>query len=85
MESAGLLREGLLLVVMLSAPALLVLTLLGILVSLVQGLFQVQDQALSHTVKVVALAIVLLVTSRWMLNELLSLANNTFLLMGRVR
>ena len=85
MESIGLFREGLLVAVTLSAPALLVMTFFGIVISLIQGLFQVHDQALAHTVKVIALAVLLLLTARWMLNELVSLMNNMFVLLGRVR
>ena len=85
MDTITLFRDGLVLVVLLSGPALLVTTVLGVLVSLLQGLFQVQDQALSFTVKVVALVLVLLLTGRWMQNELVSLTNLMFVLVGRVR
>lgn len=85
MESIVLFRDGLVLVVLLSAPVLLVTTVLGVLVSLVQGLFQIQDQALAYTVKVIALVVVLLLTGRWMQNELVSLTNQMFFLLGRVR
>lgn len=85
MESIVLFRDGLVLVVLLSAPVLLVTTVLGVLVSLVQGLFQIQDQALAYTVKVIALIVVLLLTGRWMQNELVSLTNQMFFLLGRVR
>lgn len=85
MESIILFRDGLVLVVLLSAPVLLVTTVLGVLVSLVQGLFQIQDQALAYTVKVIALIVVLLLTGRWMQNELVSLTNQMFFLLGRVR
>lgn len=85
MESIILFRDGLVLVVLLSAPVLLVTTVLGVLVSLVQGLFQIQDQALASTVKVIALIVVLLLTGRWMQDELVSLTNQMFFLLGRVR
>ncbi|WAC74571.1 flagellar biosynthetic protein FliQ [Roseateles sp. SL47] len=85
METITLFREALVMVVMLSAPALVVTTVLGVLVSLVQGLFQVQDQALSFTIKVVALVVVLLLTGQWMLTELFSLTNHMFVLLGQRR
>jgi type III secretion protein S len=80
-----LFRDSLVLIAMLSAPALIVTTVLGILVSLVQGLFQIQDQALSYTVKFVAMVVVLLVTGGWMQSEMLSLTNQMFQHLGRVR
>ncbi len=85
MDTLTLFRDGIMLVVILSAPALLVTTLLGVLVSLLQGLFQVHDQALAHTVKVAAMVVILLLTGGWMQTELVSLANQMFVLMGRVR
>jgi len=85
MDTLTLFREGLMLVVMLSAPALVVTTVIGVVISLVQGLFQVQDQALSFTVKVVALVAVLLLTGQWMFNELLLLTNHMFTLLSQRR
>lgn len=85
MDTLTLFREGLMLVVMLSAPALVVTTVIGVVISLVQGLFQVQDQALSFTVKVVALVAVLLLTGQWMFSELLQLTNHMFTLLAQRR
>jgi type III secretion protein S len=85
MDTVSLFHEALVLVVMLSAPTLIVTTIVGIGVSLVQGLFQVQDQALSFAVKVVALAAILLTTGPWMLSELFSLTNHMFALLGQRR
>lgn len=85
MDSITFFRDGLVLIALLSAPALIVTTVLGILISLAQSLFQIQDQALSHAVKLVAMVVVLLVTGRWMQNELLSFTNHMFYLLARVR
>ena len=85
MDALTLFREALMTVVMLSAPGLIVTTVVGVLISVLQGLFQVQDQALSYTVKVVALVAVLLLTGQWMLNELLVITNHMFTLLGQRR
>jgi type III secretion protein S len=85
MDALTFFRDSILTVVILSAPALLVTTLLGVLVSLLQGLFQVHDQVLGHTVKVAAMVGVLLLTGGWMQTELMSLANQMFVLVARVR
>lgn len=85
MDTITLFHEGLVLVVLLSAPILIVTAVLGILISLAQGLFQIQDQALSFTVKLVAFTVVLLITGRWMSHELLSLTDHMFALVGQVR
>ena len=85
MDTITLFRNALVLVVILSAPGLIVTTLLGVLISIVQGLFQIQDQALSYTVKVVALVTVLILSGRWMETEVVSLADQMFMLLARVR
>lgn len=85
MNTVSLFHEALVMVVLLSAPTLVVTTVVGVVISLLQGLFQVQDQALSFAVKVVALVVVLLLTGSWMLNELFSLANHVFVLLGQRR
>jgi type III secretion protein S len=84
-NSLTLFRDALVMVVILSAPGLIVTTVLGVLVSLVQGLFQVQDQALSFTIKLVAFVAILLLSGPWMLNEMISLTNHMFLLLGQRR
>lgn len=85
MDTVTLFRDGLVLVVLLSAPALVVTTVLGVLISLVQGLFQIQDQALSYTVKLVALVAILVLSGHWMHNEIVSFSDRAFALIGRVR
>lgn len=85
MDTITLFRDSIILIAVLSAPALIVTTVLGIVVSLAQGLFQIQDQALSYTVKFVAMVAVLIATGGWMYNEMLALTNQMFQLLGRVR
>jgi type III secretion protein S len=85
MESVELLRNALVVIVMLSAPALIVATLIGILVSLVQSLFQIQDQTLSFALKLVAIGAVMFSTGRWMQLEMITLTETAFDLMAQVR
>jgi type III secretion protein S len=85
MDTVTLFRDSLMLVVLLSAPALIVTTVIGVIVSLVQGLFQIQDQALAYTVKVIALVAILILSGQWMNNEVVSLSERVFILIGRVR
>lgn len=53
-------REGLLLVLLVSAPPLLVSLIVGFLVSLLQAATQLQDQTLSFVPKLLAVSIVLI-------------------------
>lgn len=57
--------ELLWLVLMLSLPTVIVASVVGILVSLLQTLTQIQDQTLQFLIKLVAVSITLVVTYHW--------------------
>ena len=78
MDTITLFEKSLMLVVVISAPAVLITTTLGVLISLLQGLFQVQDQTLAFAVKLVAMALTLAATGAWMGGELINLSNAVF-------
>ncbi|AKS06513.1 type III secretion system export apparatus subunit SctS [Pseudomonas trivialis] len=83
MEPIVLFKQGMLLVVVLSAPPLIVAVTVGVLTSLVQALMQVQDQTLPFGIKLVAVGITLIMTGRWIGVELIQLINLTFDMIGR--
>ncbi|AZE52896.1 MULTISPECIES: type III secretion system export apparatus subunit SctS [Pseudomonas fluorescens group] len=83
MEPIVLFKQGMLLVVMLTAPPLIVAVVVGVLTSLVQALMQVQDQTLPFGIKLVAVGITLIMTGRWIGVELVQLMNVTFDMIGR--
>ncbi|CAI2795025.1 MULTISPECIES: type III secretion system export apparatus subunit SctS [Pseudomonas] len=83
MEPIVLFKQGMLLVVVLSAPPLLVAVVVGVMTSLVQALMQVQDQTLPFGIKLVAVGITLIMTGRWIGVELIQLINLTFDMIGR--
>ena len=58
-------NEALILVLILSMPPIIVATLVGVLVSLVQALTQVQEQTLGFAVKLIVVTVVILVTAGW--------------------
>ncbi len=70
--------KALILVLMLSMPPIIAATLMGLLVSLLQALTQVQEQTLSFAVKLVVVTVVLLLTMTWIGAELLRFAENIF-------
>ncbi len=74
-DSLTFFQQGLWLIIMLSAPPLLVATLCGVIVSLVQAVTQIQDQTLPYVVKLMAVAITLGMTGRWIGSELIQVAN----------
>jgi flagellar biosynthetic protein FliQ len=69
--SIRLFREGLLLVLLLSAAPLLVAALTALIVNVFQIATQLQDQTLSFVPKLVAVSIVLAVIAPWMLSQTL--------------
>ncbi|AKA84314.1 Type III secretion inner membrane protein (YscS) [Pseudomonas synxantha] len=83
MEPIVLFKQGMLLVVMLTAPPLIVAVVVGVMTSLVQALMQVQDQTLPFGIKLVAVGITLIMTGRWIGVELVQLMNVTFDMIGR--
>lgn len=58
-------NQALTLVLVLSMPPIIVATVVGVLVSLVQALTQVQEQTLGFAVKLIVVTIVLLFTAGW--------------------
>jgi type III secretion protein S len=85
MDAINLFHRALVLIVILSAPPLMVATVIGVGVSVVQTLFQIQDQTLPFFIKLVAVSITLALTVQWMQSEILLLANQVFITMGSVR
>ena len=55
-------REGLILVLLVSAPALLASLVVGLVVSVLQAATQIQDPAVAYVPKLVAVLLVLLVS-----------------------
>ena len=62
---------------MVSLPALLVITVVGLAVSVVQALVQVQEQSVSFILKLVATMATLTLTGPWMLKKLVEFVVTT--------
>lgn len=58
------------LILLLSMPPIIVATGVGLLVSLLQALTQIQEQTLSFAVKLIAVAVTLLLSINWLGGEL---------------
>ena len=70
--------QALLLAAKLSAPLLLVALVLGVVISLVQAVFQVQDQTLTMVPKLLLGGIVLALTGGWMLRTSVEFTQELF-------
>ncbi len=70
--------KGLLLILILSAPPILVSMVLGIIVAIFQAATQIQEQTLSFTIKLVAVILVLIVMGPWLGAYIMSFAKDIF-------
>jgi len=71
-------NQALLLVLILSMPPIIVATVVGVLVSLLQALTQVQEQTLGFAVKLIVVTLVLLFTASWTGAEMYKFTEHLF-------
>lgn len=83
-QSLNLFQQALWLAVAMSAPPLIIATLCGVMVSLIQAVTQIQDATLPYVVKLLAVAISLAVLGRWFSGELIQLFNLAFTLVPNI-
>lgn len=69
----------LIIILRLSLIPIIVATVLGLLVSLLQALTQVQEQTLSFAVKLIAISVTIMASASWMGAEILSYTQEIFL------
>ncbi|MCA6956232.1 type III secretion system export apparatus subunit SctS [Pectobacterium polaris] len=78
MEIITLFHQTMVMVVLLSAPPLLVAVIVGVLISLLQAVMQLQDQTLPFAVKLISVGLTLALCGRWIGVELMQLAITAF-------
>ncbi|HEM6923869.1 TPA: type III secretion system export apparatus subunit SctS [Providencia rettgeri] len=66
------------LVLLLSLPVVIVASCVGILISLLQALTQIQEQTIQFLVKLIAVSITLAISYRWMGDVILTYADQVF-------
>ncbi|HEY0078965.1 MAG TPA: flagellar biosynthetic protein FliQ [Pyrinomonadaceae bacterium] len=76
--------EALWLILILSLPALLASLVVGVFISLLQALTQVQEQTLTFVPKIIATILVLILTANAILDRLLAFSQKVFAVMLRV-
>ncbi len=65
-------------VLMLSMPMLLVALVVGVLISLFQAVTQIQEQTLTFVPKIIAVFLVLVLASGWMIEKMVSYTQHIF-------
>ena len=70
--------QGLLLILILSAPPVLISMFLGTIVAIFQAATQIQEQTISFVVKLVAVTLTLMFMGSWLGGQILSFSANIF-------
>jgi flagellar biosynthesis protein FliQ len=69
-------KQSLYLVLILSAPSVLVALIVGLAISLVQATTQIQEQTLTFVPKLVAVLMILALTGPWCMVQLMAFTKN---------
>ena len=72
-------QQGLMLLLMVAAPVLLTVLVIGLLVSVFQAATQINEATLSFVPKIVGAVVVLAVAGPWMMTTLVEFIRNTIL------
>ncbi len=70
--------QGLLLILILSAPPILISMVFGVIVAIFQAATQIQEQTLSFTIKLVAVTLTLMLMGGWLGAQIMQFAFNIF-------
>lgn len=77
-QATDLVRESLKLMLLLSAPVLAAALVIGLLVSIVQAVTQIQEQTLSFVPKIVGMALVAILVAPWVTIKIIDFAQRMF-------
>jgi type III secretion HrpO family protein len=77
-QIVALAYQGLLLILILSAPPVLISMCLGTLVAIFQAATQIQEQTLPFVVKLVSVTLTLIFMGSWLGGQIMSFATNIF-------
>jgi len=70
--------RALILILELSMLPIVVATVVGLMVSLLQALTQVQEQTLSFAIKLITISITMLLAAQWMIGEMMLFIQDIF-------
>jgi flagellar biosynthetic protein FliQ len=78
------LRQGFLTIIIVALPILATSMIVGLVVSILQAVTQVQEQTLSFVPKLIAVMLSLIIFGNFMLNRLVALAGSMFRLIQSI-
>jgi flagellar biosynthetic protein FliQ len=73
-----IMQESLLLVLLLSAPALGAAMIIGLIIGVLQAATQIQEQTLSFVPKIISVFAVLIIFGSWLLNTLVTFTTDLY-------
>lgn len=71
-------QKFLVLILQMSAPVLLITIVVGLIISIIQSVTQIQEQTLTFVPKIFAGIIILIITMPWMITTFVSVVNEMF-------
>lgn len=74
----GIIKDAIQTGLMVAAPILLISIIVGLIISIFQATTQIQEQTLTFVPKLVAVALVGLITGSWMLHQLVNFTTRIF-------
>lgn len=80
----ALIRQGVLQILLLSAPALLVSMIVGFVIAILQATTQIQEQTLTFVPKIAAILLILVLFGPWMLSMITEFTRQIFQMIPRM-
>lgn len=74
----ALMQQALIVVALMSAPAVICAGTLGLVVGILQAVTQIQDQSIGQTLKIMLVIVVLVLTQAWMAKQIVVFAEQQF-------
>jgi flagellar biosynthetic protein FliQ len=82
-EVISLFREAIWLTIKLSAPALVVSLVVGLVISIIQTTTSIQEQTLTFVPKLMAVLVVLLIFASWMIHSMTDYTRELMRIIGK--
>lgn len=79
-----ILRSGFMTILKVSLPILLIAMVVGLVISILQAVTQIQEQTLSFVPKIIAVVLSLIIFGNYMLNTLVSFTEDLFKIIGSI-
>lgn len=79
-----ILRSGFMTILKASLPILIIAMVVGLVISILQAVTQIQEQTLSFVPKIIAVVLSLIIFGNFMLNTLVSFTEDLFKIIGSI-